>query len=66
MNKRIVVYMAGNILKAATKSPFRINSNALCVPQPRHSTPKIFLLVQGSMYLSKSKMFFFFTILQKK
>ena len=44
-----MVYIAGYILKAAVKSPLYNKTVARCAPQPKHSTPKIFLLVHVSM-----------------
>jgi hypothetical protein len=41
------VYIAGNILKAATKSPENKKTAARCMPQPKHSIPRIFLFTQG-------------------
>jgi hypothetical protein len=52
MKNKSVVKMAGNILKAPTKSPFTKSINERCVPQPKHSMPKSFLFIQGNMYSS--------------
>lgn len=41
------VYMAGYILKASTNLPSKISNSALCAPQPKHSMPKRYLLIQG-------------------
>ena len=46
--------MAGYILKAAIKSPFKSKRKDLCAPHPKHSTPKRVLLKQGIIYFSKS------------
>lgn len=56
--------MAGYILNASTNSPFKSKTKARCVPQPRHSIPNSFLLIQGNMYSSINEIIVY-TILQK-
>ncbi len=41
--------MGGYILKAATQSPCKSNTKALCPPQPKQSTLKKYLEGQGNI-----------------
>lgn len=54
LNNSINVKIAGYILKASKKLPFKSNRKDLCKPQPKQSIFKNVLLKQGSMYSSKS------------
>ena len=43
------VYIAGNIWKASTNLPSKTITSALCVPHPKHSIPRNFLLGHCNM-----------------
>ncbi len=46
---KISVKIAGYILKASKKLPFKNNRKERCKPQPKHSISKNVLLKQGNM-----------------
>src|SRR5690625_2694930 len=47
-------------------SPCKIRAAERCIPQPRQSTPKIFLFRQGSMYLeARSDVILFISACEK-
>lgn len=48
-NNDTMGYMAGYILNASKNSPCNNRCAERCIPQPGHSTPKNFLLRQGSI-----------------